>query len=102
MQHTLRRYNPSRGGHAPGYLRDALFDSLGEGDLNVWYANLEVHFNGAKEQRKWEQMSAFLRGRWLIGQLWNCTDQVNESYSSLFDERPVTVARLVRLLAVKS
>ena len=35
-----------------------------------------THFNDSGKQRRWESMTDTERGRWLIGQMWNCTDQL--------------------------
>jgi phosphohistidine phosphatase SixA len=52
-------YEPNRGGHAPAYLREAflrwLYDPTREEAVVGW-----------NEKRR--------SGRWLFGQLWNCTD----------------------------
>jgi transcriptional regulator with XRE-family HTH domain len=60
-----RRYQPARGGHAPGHLRDAflqwLQDSLDRPDNAPLPLTVEV---GDREQPV----------SWLFGQLWNCTD----------------------------
>lgn len=54
-----------KGGHAPGHLRDALYDWL-----NEWYQGesdepvvTTVEIDGTEKPL-----------RWLIGRLWNCTD----------------------------
>ena len=53
------RYYPSRGGHAPGHLRDAFLEwtEEQEGDTVVV---------GLYEEEK--------PLAWILGQLWNCTD----------------------------
>ena len=56
------RFNASRGGHAPGHIRQ-MFEVLAEG--YDWENDEEEHFyhNGKKPSPQW-----------VIGQLWNCTD----------------------------
>jgi len=51
------RYNPGRGGHAPGHLRES-FDEWVQDKQPT-----EVEVDYVKRS-----------GRWLIGQLWNCSD----------------------------
>lgn len=63
---TKYRYNPARGGHAPGHLRDAFHDCLFEEEFMDGPESLDmeaVWHNGS--MRSW---------RWLLGMLWNCTD----------------------------
>ena len=73
-------YLASRGGHATGHLRDALHDCLLllDTDDSPWYEPLEQEetllFRDRRQQLRWEKMSGEQRGRWLIGQLWNCRD----------------------------
>lgn len=80
------RYQPNRGGHAPGYLRDAISDWLDSGGTDNTVA---VGDDQVKKPI-----------RWVIGQLWNCTDIMG---SSLCDDIEVppgsTYARGVRKLA---
>ena len=42
--HTMKfsKYNPARGGHAPGYLREALHEALEVGGLDSWCAALNI------------------------------------------------------------
>jgi hypothetical protein len=74
------KFQPNRGGHAPGHLRDAFVyavESIGWGSLGDWYTHLDedsiVLYNPEK-QTWWESLSPRERGFWLLGQLWNCTD----------------------------
>jgi hypothetical protein len=98
---TQRKFNPSRGGHAPGQLRDALLEAL-EGP-DPWWNNLERDFFSGRQQAAWDCMSPKQRGRWLIGQLWNCNDvlpgSVRSEMSDNFDVSVFTYSSLVRLLA---
>jgi hypothetical protein len=57
----VARYNASRGGHAPGHLREEFLDII--------------------EQMDWER--AFLGKGKLLGALWNCTDQIGSGYVAL-------------------
>jgi hypothetical protein len=73
-----RPYNASRGGHAPGHLRDALlaafdgiWDDLEEG---TWWTHLDISFFSLRQQIQWETWSPRERAIWLTGQLWNCCD----------------------------
>jgi hypothetical protein len=82
------RYNPSRSGHAPGHIRNALIDAL-DASLVSWTSS------------PWWK---FLRGgkveaRRLIGILWNCRDIVPATLCNSLD-LPVgrTFAQLVRIL----
>lgn len=59
QEDTMRRFNPARGGHAPGELRDAFVEWVDDG----------CHLDSAIEVY-WTQRPV----RWLLGQLWNCTD----------------------------
>jgi hypothetical protein len=68
-------FNPTFGGHAPGYLRDALTEALDSFD-QPWWSNVDLVFFNADQRQRWEAMPTTERSRWLIGQLWNCTDIV--------------------------
>ena len=78
MPELRRRFRANRGGHAPGHIRGAFLDCFGYSEQENWYELLSsedaLYFHDPKMQRRWEAMSAVERGRWLIGQLWNCTD----------------------------
>ena len=54
-----RTFNPSRGGHAPGYLRDALIEYVGNDGQD----------DGPIPIKK------------LVGLLWNCTDVVPREWA---------------------
>ena len=75
------RYVASRGGHAPGHLRDALLTAAlaaSSGDPPAWWDVLgdeEVISFGNPEKRDWwDNLDPKQRARWLTGQLWNCSD----------------------------
>ena len=56
---TRRKYNASRGGHAPGHLREAFDHFVENGEM----PDADHWFDGKPRTIEW-----------LIGQLWNCTD----------------------------
>lgn len=60
-------FTPTRGGHAPGHLRDALYEWLETVDL-------ETATLGDTVLVGWEETPRTVG--WLLGQLWNCTDAV--------------------------
>jgi len=70
---TGRRYNPARGGHAPGHLRNAFCDwweyhcylDDREYDCDLDYLDDLVSVGDYGDRRP---------VRWLVGRLWNCTD----------------------------
>ena len=81
-------YKPSRGGHAPGHLRDALLEYLDEG------SDLDTVVVGEEER--------IVPLRWLVGQLWNCTDVLPQEYCAMFDIRQgSTYAKAVRTIAAE-
>ncbi len=66
------KYRADRGGHAPGHLRDPLceyLDNVGP----IVNAGDEVVVGDFEERRT---------VRWLIGQLWNCTDTLQNFYTA--------------------
>jgi hypothetical protein len=86
-----------KNGHAGGHLREALAEALDCG--TEWWKYLEINFNNERQQQWWIDLSARTRARWLLGQLWHCTDIVPETLRSEFeDENVITYARLARLL----
>ena len=70
-------FQPERGGHAPGHLREAFVEWLDDPEQT------EVVVGGNEEQRPLS---------WLIGQLWNCTDilpsDVREQVNNLLTGEP--------------
>ncbi|HLA99662.1 MAG TPA: hypothetical protein VJL34_14540 [Anaerolineales bacterium] len=72
------KYNPARGGHAPGYLREALEAALDRvwNTSDNWWDGIEEDDIAIKpeKQKIWASLTLKERGRWLAGQLWNCTD----------------------------
>jgi len=63
-------YKANKGGYAPGHLREAFLDYLGVGpndfDGFEGYPNRDTVVVGDEQEKK--------PLRWLLGQLWNCTD----------------------------
>jgi len=55
----MMKYKPNRGGHAPGFLRDAFQEWVEEGDQEIKTVIID------DEEKPLN---------WLLGQLWNCTD----------------------------
>jgi len=81
-----RKYNPSRGGHAPGHLRDALINALDQSFAteSAWWEGLP---GGNTEAQR------------LLGRLWNCTDIVPSTACDETDVRTgSTFAQLARFL----
>lgn len=88
-----RGYNPSRGGHAPGHIRDAFLD----------YINNQVNEEGDKLDEKAYIDDSPVSIHWLIGQLWNCTDIIPNmerfNLEVLGIENATTYAQAVRALS---
>ena len=79
--YTPCNFNPSRGGHAPGYLCEAFYrwleDPLADDLFDVDGELYDIHR--------------------LTGALWNCTDVMPSFVSAFFEgPEPVTVAQGVR------
>ena len=91
----MSNYDPSRGGHAPGHLRRAFCD---------WLEVVSAREDGEIPDTVivgWAEEERPLR--WLIGQLWNCSDQLPGGVvGDLFDlfefEAAFTYAAAVRKL----
>lgn len=71
------QYCASRGGHAPGHLRDEFLECIDyAGD--VWYEPLGnedvLFFYSPAMQLRWDRMNLHERMLWITGQLWNCSD----------------------------
>jgi hypothetical protein len=77
VEYRPRRYSPSRGGHAPGHLREPFIEMI-----ETWYA-----------ERVWPKVVSAEHNyvpierpiRWLLGQLWNCTDILGGSYDEMLE-----------------
>jgi hypothetical protein len=79
----MAQYNPARGGHAPGHLRDALRMCFESGrDRRPWYMRtgssswLNNFDLGTSPRPALDKEPVWGRAEWLCGQLWNCTDIV--------------------------
>lgn len=71
------RYDPKRGGHAPGHLREA---------FEEWA--YDTSYPGGNESLRQVVVMHNGRGRtleWLIGRLWNCTDIMSGSLCDQLD-----------------
>lgn len=96
-----RRHRADRGGHAPGYLRDALVEALECSFCadEPWWDALQIEFFDPAKQLCWDSAVPKNRALWLLGQLWNCTDIVSsEIWSELELTGGRTFGRLARLL----
>jgi hypothetical protein len=75
-----RRYSASKGGHAPGHLRDALLHTLEPESWPKWWEALgeeEALFFYSPARQAWrDRLGTKGRAIWLTGQLWNCSDQL--------------------------
>ncbi|MBI4269061.1 MAG: hypothetical protein HY615_01905 [Candidatus Rokubacteria bacterium] len=84
----LGKYDPRRGGHAPGHLRDAFYAWIEDG------AEAETVTVGYDDVEK--------PAAWLLGALWNCTDvvpgDVRQKVEGIVDARVGSVASAVRHL----
>lgn len=79
-------YKANVGGHAPGHLRNAFTDFMDE----IWDSGeplpQTVDVGGDQKPLKW-----------LLGQLWNCTDAIPAPYAETLDlEGTATYASAVR------
>jgi hypothetical protein len=74
---TRMTYNPQKGGHAPGHLRDAFAEAIeNSGGKRQWWDHIDA------DQFTDEQVRTMPReelASWLLGQLWNCTDVMPSS-----------------------
>jgi hypothetical protein len=98
-----RKYNPARGGHAPGHLRDGLLMALRKAwDTSreeAWWDYLDMTFFDPILMNLWNTWTPKQRGIWLIGQLWNCRDVLPGSVCALASlSQGSTYAQFVRHL----
>ena len=89
-------------GHAPGYLREPLVDTL-DWDSDPWYRRLKdepdvLNCHSVEQQTTWDHMTGEERADWLCGQLWNCRDILPSFVGRKFDLQRNTYAVLVRYL----
>jgi hypothetical protein len=97
MDRPKRDFRLKNGGHAGANLRGALEEALERG--TDWWQYLEIDFHNDCDREWWRKLSGWDRARWLLGQLWNCTDIVPGALRSEFDgQNVITYARLARLL----
>ena len=81
-------FKANRGGHAPGHLRDALLAYLDED------TDSDTVTVGYKERK--------MPLRWLIGQLWNCTDVMPGEYCAMLGlTQGSTYAQAVRKMVAE-
>ena len=102
-----RKFKANQGGHAPGHLREALIDALDAGG-KAWWKKIELELYDDAGQKKWDRLGKVEQARWLLGQLWNCTDilggnghDIVEEYDSRNDAKVTTYGRLARFLKPK-
>jgi hypothetical protein len=97
------KYNPARGGHAPGHLRSGLLTALRQSWDNsneeTWWNYLDLTFFSLIQEIRWDSWTPKERGIWLIGQLWNCHDVLPGSICALAGlSQGSSYAQLVRQL----
>jgi hypothetical protein len=82
----MSKFNPSRGGHAPGHLREmfAEYVETGEVPTDVLY---DESVTGGRNPLDW-----------LCGQLWNCTDTLPGEMRADLDNAASTYAQAARLV----
>ena len=90
--------------HVKGHIRDVFTDCLDAWDRGTeWWAPLNdvgpSYFPDAKLGQQWAGMNKEDRARWLIGQLWNCTDLCPRDVADSLDIPGGTFASVVRRLA---
>jgi hypothetical protein len=97
MNAPKRNLRLKNSGHAGSYLREGLAEALDWG--TDWWQYVEIDFHNDRDQEWWSKLSARSRARWLLGQLWDCTDIVPGALRSEFEgQNVITYARLARLL----
>lgn len=70
-------YLASRGGHAPGHLRELFLTQIENADTDAPWDGLGAvgqEILHGKRAEAWEKQTDRQRWDWLMGQLWNCTD----------------------------
>lgn len=99
-----RKYTANQGGHALGHLRGALMEALDAGGKS-WWNHIEMDFYDSAQQARWNRLDKVNQARWLLGQLWNCTDilsgqghDIVEEYDPMNDAKVTTYGRLARFL----
>jgi hypothetical protein len=96
----MYRFRASRGGHAPGHLRDAFAAYIDSGcEAEVFQEPETIWFYDKKLQRQWDRWPLEQRLRWLLGQLHNCSDVMPSGMCESLDLRyGSTYARAARKL----
>ncbi len=97
-----RRYSASRGGHAPHHLSGALLEAV-DRNRREWWGEfgdpMVLDWRNQQQQAWWDGLDPKARGRWLTGQLWNCTDTLGSLYCEwLGIPQGSTFAQLARML----
>jgi hypothetical protein len=96
------KYSASRGGHAPGHIREALENALIEGEIDSWEQRVEIEWWNPAQESWWKTLSQNQRAQWVLGQLWNCTDclpgAIHDLFRSEHDVRVGSYAALARHL----
>ena len=72
--HKPVHYKPQRGGHSPGYLRDA---------FEQWLSDWNGREVSPSEMCEYDGEQVKLT--WLLGMLWNCTDTMPSHLCSFMD-----------------
>jgi len=91
--------------HVKGAIRELFTGCVDAWDGETeWWAPLgnvnSSYFAGHKLQREWAEMSKEDRARWLLGQLWNCTDICPRDVADSLHIPSGTFATVVRRLAM--
>jgi len=73
MHHPVH-YKPARGGHAPGYLRDAFLEWVDANWRDIEAAGPTMEYDGES-----------VPVGWVLGMLWNCTDILPSAEYELLD-----------------
>jgi hypothetical protein len=90
--------------HVKGPIREIFTDCVDAWDGETeWWAPLKdvdsSYIATGKLQRAWTRMNKEDRARWLLGQLWNCTDICPRDVADSLDIPCGTFASVVRRLA---
>jgi len=91
--------------HVNGRIREIFAGCVAawDGETEWWAPLNDVNpssFADRKFQQNWTEMNKEDRARWLIGQLWNCTDVCPHEVADSLDIPGGTFASIVRRLAM--
>ena len=91
--------------HVKGQIRELFTDCVGawNGEAEWWAPLKDVnpsYLTSRTVRQNWTEMSKEDRARWLLGQLWNCTDICPREVANSLDIPGGTYASVVRRLAV--